>query len=472
MAKSRKKRGGRKSDGEPAAIARRGEDGPRGFWVVTAVLLFAVLWAIWMRVMEFGSDEGNWVYPYLRRPDVRAVLLGIVVATAAGFMAMRLPIRPRGIGQEVGLVVATFVVGVALEISVREFSPDSLASLVQSDTANGFYSAAVRTDVSALLGSFEQTLAGLPRHVQSNLPGKVLFYRSLLTVSHNPAVLGWLVIAISNLTAVFVYLLGRFLFTDRSVAWFAMVLCLFSPAKVLFQPILNVVSPVLVYAALVLWVASIQSLTRWLPLLCGAMLFAAFLIEPLPFALGLVFVALALQRVRETRSISQPLGSAVRITVGFLGCALLLYWWRGFDVLREFRFVTADAVNFNYTARRSYGVWVVQNVKEYFVGAGAAASFVAVTSLFFLPRLNWRESTEGRMGALTAGFFVTLAVLDLAGINRGEVTRLWIFLVPIQCLIVAYACSRWLGAKTSAVVAAGAILQIALCIGSVGFVIP
>lgn len=90
----------------------------------------------------------------------------------------------------------------------------------------------------------------------------------------------------------------------------------------------------------------------------------------------------------------------------------------------------------------------------------------------FVRQWKWVTSTESLIGAIAIGWVVAILVLDAIGVNRGEVTRLWIFLTPIQGLLAAYACRRWGSRWTPSVVLGGMLLQVSLTIGTVSFVNP
>jgi len=126
----------------------------------------------------------------------------------------------------------------------------------------------------------------LPRHVQSNLPGKVLFFHVLGLVSVNPTFLGFAIVFCANVSAAIVYTIARLLRADIATAWLASLFAVMTPANILFQPILNTVSPLPILLALALFIGA---LTRWPQqwgLIAGAVLFFTLLFDPLTFALG------------------------------------------------------------------------------------------------------------------------------------------------------------------------------------------
>ena len=70
-----------------------------------------------------------------------------------------------------------------------------------------------------------------------------------------------------------------------------------------------------------------------------------------------------------------------------------------------------------------------------------------------------------------AGLAITVLALDIAGINRGEVVRLWIFLACLFQIPAAWVCARLNSRAALALVLAMTVLQAALGIKMIGFVL-
>jgi methylthioxylose transferase len=62
--------------------------------------------------------------------------------------------------------------------------------------------------------------------------------------------------------------------------------------------------------------------------------------------------------------------------------------------------------------------------------------------------------------------------VDLIGVNRGEVIRLWIFLGCLFQIPSAYVCARLDSRSAAVVVLATTLLQDALGSSMVGFIVP
>jgi hypothetical protein len=83
----------------------------------------------------------------------------------------------------------------------------------------------------------------------------------------------------------------------------------------------------------------------------------------------------------------------------------------------------------------------------------------------------WRERLTRPITVLSIGLAAVLLTLDLAGINRGEVIRLWIFLACFFQIPAAYICARLEGRMAILLLMAVTILQSALGTAMMAFII-
>jgi len=210
------------------------------------------------------------------------------------------------------------------------------------------------------------------------------------------------------------------------------------------------------------------------------------LFEPLPFVTGLIFLAfLGKYLLAGELDRFHLIKIMVYVPGAFLLTHLVLLGTLGFDILAAFSFAMDDARSFNATTGRSYRLWVVHNLKDFFLNMGIAQSALFVISL---GAANWkvatlllqRTGTRGEFRAyllrndvvLLMAFSLVLLVLDLLGVNRGETIRLWIFLGVILQIVAARYCAVGRRFWVFALVLALTILQAALCLSAVAFSWP
>jgi hypothetical protein len=437
--------------------------------------------------LVIGSPEGGWSYGYLA--GFNYGLLGpflMAAALVAAGVATSWPVLhrlsndarggPADLFREWALVLGWCLAAVAIHGLLRSVTPHPLDAMFRSDMSNSFYSVALKFDVHSILGDFERLRPSWALHAQSNLPGKLLLVRALTHLSTRPDVLAWLIVVISSLGGVLVHIFVRDLFADRVFASLAAILYLFTPATFCFFPLLNTVTPVVTFACACL-------LMRWLhtgrtiyAALLGAAIYGLILFEPTALVVGVLFGVL-LANALVTRQIDR--GAAPRQFVagiaGFVATYLIMNLWFGFDLVSAFRGVAADAVAFNESARRPYGIWIRQNVIDFLFGVGLCQMVLFFAALWDgLARLKDRpRSPEATSIVLVSGAIVAMVVAaDLIGVNRGEVSRLWIFLACFWQIPAAYACRRLDSALAFSLVLVTTLLQNTLGTAMIAFVVP
>jgi hypothetical protein len=459
-----------------------------GCVLIGSALSLAAAWAIVTQQLVIGSREGGWVYRYLGRfnshsiePFVIASVL-VAAATAAWWPRLRgladdVPAEQTGKSNSVAEwapIIAWCLLAVVIQALIRSSNPFPLGTMFASDNASSFYSVALKYDVRAILGDFERLRPTWALHAQSNLPGKLLLVRALIHVSTRPDVLAWLIVLLSNLGGVFVYIFARELFADRFIAGLAVVLYLFTPAKLYFFPLLNTVTPAIVFACACLMVRWLGSGRAAYAALLGAAIYGLILFEPTALVTGVLFAAL-LARAVVNGSITP--GTAVRhIAVGIVAFAAthaVMRAWFGFDLISAFRHVSADATNFNVRARRPYGIWARQNLLDFSFGVGLC-QVVLFAAAFGdgIARARSRSQSAVSIVLFCAAAAAMVGVADAVGINRGEVVRLWIFLACFWQIPAAYVCRRLDSRTAFTIVLIITVLQDALGSSMLGFIEP
>jgi len=458
-------------------------------WLVAAFGAFVALFL--GRRLVFGSETGHCVYPILGAPTAAALLVGLAGAVGLAFAFLA---GLRQVDRHPWAVVSGWLAAVFLfQVAIRALYPIPLGHIVESDACNSFYSAALRWPAGELLRQWKSIAPQLPQHAATNMPGKILIYSFLELFSRNPRTLGLLVLALSDLGCALVFLVAKEWFGSARTGLLALALALLLPAKMGFFPVLNTVTPGFLLLSFWLWLVSLRRLQLpWL-LLLGASLYLLLLIEPLPFVAGVIFLGAFAQRLAISAMSAISATAAIdgralwRIAVfplaGFLLAYAALQLAFGFEILPVFRAMLADAVDFNRRFDRSYGIWVIQNLKEFFLGAGVVPSLLYLAALFALGRRIAGEAREvGGRGALRAllvdpaanlllSFTLCLLTVDLLGVNRGEVTRLWIFLGVFLELAVAAECLARPGERTAYLAISTVAFQAALTASTVGFLI-
>ncbi len=429
---------------------------------MAATLVLSALYAGGMVVV--GSFAGGWVYPYLAPARLAPLLASAVAGGAAALLtvgAVRLA-RDR-LAPALALLV---LAGTALQLLLWRLYPYALGAIIRSDAATSYHSVAARLDAATLLRDWPSIAPRLPLHASGNMPGKLLLFRALHAAGASPEAMAVAIFVLGNVVAVLVALVALEVLDDRPSAAIAAALWIFLPSRLVFAPILNGVAPLPVVLALWLWLRHLRGAGPWWAVGTGAALLATLLLDPTPLGLGLVFAgaALAARDARRTGT-ARIAGGAAVAAVTVVGGAVAFRLATGFDTFRQLAHVAAEAERFNVWSRRSYATWLAPNLVEFLATLGAPV--VVVVAWGLARSRSLRDPATWMAGAGVA----SLLAVDLRGRNRGEVTRLWIFLA-VPLVVAAAGWLRRAGPVVLVVSVAGLVLQGGTMLSVLGFVIP
>lgn len=486
--------------------------------VVAMTLTFCAISLVFILLVyggefAFGSRLGNWTYPYFKTisampvwiPASVAILLGITI-----FIGSRLIQR-----YEKVTLLGSFLGTLAVQVLIHRVYPIAMGAIVESDTSNSFYSLAVRYSPLEILSGYLRLAPSFPLHARTNMPGKILLLQLFTPFTTSPRIMGYLVIALSALGAFLLYGICMQLFHERKIAFYAFVLYALVPARLFFFPILNTVTPLFILLCLYLFLAYLERKQAVFLILLGAALYLLVLYEPTPLVSGVIFVGVLLKAIGDKRFVINPfahpqdaqngaegivppsstrsqgvhlghmtilsnqdwLALLVFPALGFLAVYLLFSLIFSFDLWQAFRYVLNDAVDFNTREARPYWIWVIENPKEFFYVAGLPVMmiFTYLVIHFFTQRKSFKDSASrwSIENVFLLSLLATLFTVVLLGVNRGEITRLWIYLavffqIPAAAFLGKIPKSEWL----FLVIAGMLALQSLVTLQRVGFIIP
>jgi hypothetical protein len=421
-----------------------------------------------------GSSSAGWFYGYQQPFSVRYLAVFLLIAAPAAALLF-LPAPRPGLHEWVLILLCLAVAGWAQWL-LRSVAPYTLESLFTSNGASSFYGFAQQQRWLDVLGHFGRATRGAPLHAQGNMPGKVTLVYAFELVTSNPNGLAWLVVAASSIGGLLMYVFVRGLFQDRRTALFSAILYWFHPARLFFLPIMNTVTPTIVLGCACLLVWWLRTGRTAAALLLGVALYVMVFFEPLPLVIGLLFAALSWRSVATGEIPGQRyVVQAGLVLLVFIGTSEAVFAASGFELQQAMRLTAAHAMAFNLTAARPYGFWVLENPFEFFFGSGLCQSVVFVGVMvdeLWSGDMLLRERLMRPIVALCVGLLAVVIAVDVIGINRGEVVRLWIFLGSFLQIPAAYACAKRPGRGAIATVLICSLLQATLGTAMIGFVVP
>jgi hypothetical protein len=375
----------------------------------------------------------SWPYYLFWRPRLdlawAAVAVPLVALVAGGLVALaRLPIpRPARLAASVGgvWVLALAVAGLA----------GGPAAWREPLAADGEYPAAVGGigSVVAFLDSFDARVASLPDFAAQHPPFATLFY--LLADRLWPGLTGAAVLTVlaGGLGLLVVAGLAADELGEAGERW-AVACWALAPVVVLYVATSAdaMWAPVLAGALLAAHRGLVRRSWGWtaaggvLLWLASMLTFAAVLVLP--------FLAVrALARWREERA--WVLRWAAGTTVVVLTLAALLAAATGYDVL-----ATVAAINRFWSVApgtsRAYLPWTYGNLVAFtaILGAPLAAGLVAGT---------WEALRRRAWGSFEVATLACLLAGALWGHTKGEVERMWQFLVPLAVVVAVRRLRAW-----------------------------
>lgn len=239
------------------------------------------------------------------------------------------------------------------------------------------------------------------------------------------------------------YGISKRLFYDKTIAFNSFVLYTFIPCKQEFAGILNTVTPLFILISLYLLLVYLDSKNKLYLILLGISLYILVLFEPSPLVMGTLFLGIIFQAmIRKKISIKELISILLLPILSFIVIYFLFKLIFSFDLWQAFQYVLRDAVDFNNRTNRKYSVWLSENLKEFFYGAGLPVMMIflyIIMSIFSQWKKILREFRDISVeNWFSLSLLLTFLIVLFLGVNRGETTRLWIYLAVFFQIPAAY----------------------------------
>jgi len=415
--------------------------------LLAAFLIFIVLLAL--RKIVFGSEPGNWVYMYVQAfspaPIIISIIVALIACTLVYFSLKHIK------KHEYKILVLWLIAAFICQGMLFSLQPFSIEQIVESKSANGYYA---YTQTHTAYESLNQERS--PLHIETNMPGKMLLYELLNGFS--PKAIGYIIMFLSNIGALLLYFILKKI-SKNDLPLYAFILYLFIPSKIIFTPILNVISPIFILLSLFLFMQYLETKKNLYSILLGISLYLVVFFEPTTLALGIIFLAFLNKKINYLQLIGYTLAS-------FLITHMLMFLIFGFNFLTKL--IIIAQVNKTELLTRPYSIWLYENIRNFFMSAGILPSILficAIVSIIYKKKIT-------TLTKIIIATMITLLILNISGIFGGEVARLWIFLAPFIQVAAAYFIIEKLTKRTFYLTLITLIVQTAIMISMVGFVIP
>jgi hypothetical protein len=460
-----------KSNNEDAAARQAKRAKLWGDMLILLAGVAAVVAIVWIISGHSVGLAGEWIWPMNITPGgqyVPFVIAAALLIAVAGWLT-----RPgrwektRRKVRVIWLIIIILISGLLADglLLMRSNPLLVVSGIITSREATSYFPAAIAIpNLPEALRDYPALMHKLPQHARTHPPGPIVFFwvvdrwvqsspalQHALAVTFKridplltddlPNILGrelgipmtladahaailsaFILVFLGSCTIIPLYLVGRTLF-NSTTALRACLLFSTVPAFLLFGPTIDEV--VLLLAVLMLWVFIL--LCRSGNPLIG-FIFAIALLMSLGSAAVILFIGLWWLFDRKTASDQKAPPKKLLFGIGgalalFLVTFVILKLTLGLDfiaVLRE-----GLAIHRNITtveAGRTYWKWVLFDPLEFAFFLGGAACIWALAGL---------------RGGFAWAWLAAFVLLDASGWVRGEVGRIWLFLMPPAILIGA-----------------------------------
>ncbi|MDW8326834.1 MAG: glycosyltransferase family 39 protein [Anaerolineales bacterium] len=253
---------------------------------------------------------------------------------------------------------------------------------------------------------------------------------------------GLLVPAVAALTAPALYRLGRRTYDETTARW-AVIWWPLVPGILLFSPTRDTVFPLFLTLMLACYVEGVlQDRPAWFVLAGVVMSVASFLsfsVLPAVFAVGVLTLLIAVFRHRLAPEVIPAMSRRWPFAVGlWFGLGLSSVWLIFYLVSGLTPFdLLAQGATAHFLLQFDFLLWVILHPYDQFIFAGLPLALLAALSL---PRMfrKWRDRRPFVLGEFVfLSVLMTLVILHLSNILRGETGRVLLFLTPVFALAAA-----------------------------------
>jgi len=449
---------------------------PAMLWLALGLLTLLALAAMALKGQATVQQLHGWFWPLARKPLLPWAWLGVVVAGAiiAAWTAWQGWRRPLPV-QAAMLVLLGLLVQHGLAWSEGRGIDGLRDRALKTGHAEFVVTASRGLPAWQVLTRYEQLVqAKGQRFARSKPPGQLLSYMALARLgqgllpadkqqaqplegvrdeAHRQA-LDFATLALpllASLTALPLLVLGQALLPRRLAAWPALLWVCCAPAALITLHMDQALYPLLACTA---WACAARAGTSpgralgW-GLGAGAMawlcLFVSFSLLPaLPLLLLLPW--LSARHAAQVAGLGRQLRALGGMLLGFCAPAVLLALCAHYDMLERYRGAMAHHQRWKHweggLGELSYFGGLNLLEFTYWLGVPVAACLLWGAGAALL---RWRQARPAELLALatTALLLVTAAL----GRTKGEVARLWMFLVPLALLAAAGSLPRMVGSR-------------------------
>lgn len=447
-------------------------------------------WAVLHWQLPVLTGLPGWFWHFIPKSTGPAWLIGLLVAGGAAGVRLALG----GKGRERARLAALVALGVGLQFGfafLEGRGPQAITDrIARTGHAEFARTAARHPPLGATLTRYEELVQrrALGQFAASKPPGTLLLYLTTERLANPGRDSGgydarlrrlqmaatWLWPVLAFLALIPLWHLARLLAGVETARLACLLYACVPSVQLITLHADQTLYPLLFTSTLLLGALAARRGSLWLGLASGVLLYAAVwasfgLAFAAPFLLALIAAAPLRAGARpDWRRQAALLGAlAAGVVLADVAFRLLL----DYDIVARFRGAAANHARWINKERlaagdRSGAYWAALNTIEFAVWLGLPLVVLGALSVSAAVNAARRRRPVAGAGALALALAAVLGALAWAGGTKGETARLWLFLVPVVCLLAAHQlATRW-GAIKPRLIWAVVLLQL----GTVYFV--
>lgn len=228
-------------------------------------------------------------------------------------------------------------------------------------------------------------------------------------------------------------------YLDNETALWSSALYIFSPNVVLIPLFLDqVLYPLVFLTGVFLIGLAIRRQNVFLAFAAGAHCYIAmyFTFSMLPLIpLAIIWIALDYWQHRKERPLSKSAVLLAGLIIGIVVLLFLFSWLLNYDLILRYTsaFAKHKALKLYEPGIKNFFLSLLLNNVEFPAWSGFAVVLFALGSLGLSLAAFFRDRLQS-FDVFTLAAFLTYAALNLFSQTRGEVGRIWLFMVPMVCI--------------------------------------
>jgi len=457
------------------------------FLTLTSVISVTLLILVILNIFPLGI-KSEWAWKYSSTKNFDGIWFPLLLSCIFFLLCYKLIAYKKLAGLkpsvEFSSILGICFLSYIFNMAICNLSPAGFYNLILtiiSPWATSYFNVAVEIrDISYWLSNFHDFIEYTPLHARVHPPGNILFFWWIIHIFNSlPCLTDSLLNMVKSTTlnplpvfsiigntfyhsfsnaekaaSVFMslflpflkciaiipmYYLGKLIY-DKKTSLIAVCFYAVIPALNLFTPGMDQVYTLISVLSFFLFCISLKNNKLWSSCLSGIVLstgimlsFCFLVILGMIICYGLIWLYMNKSAWLYTTKVFLVL------IAGFLIFPLLFYFSYDFNIIKFFLSINVFSENARLdivggeVAHRTYWKWLLYNPIDFFMFIGIPISMLSFKGIYNAIK---SRKTKG-IDAFPVSFFIILLLLLVSGINRSEVARLWMFLMPFPVLIAA-----------------------------------